>query len=146
MPYPTLLNLNTPADYCTHFRHLYCRSGNVTHDNFTIAFRADIVDHCLYESSKRDKIKDRFSVPRANRLEWIQDALIDPQWPMHFGWDKVKRRIDYSRRVTIVGDEFVVVLRLAQRVARGGFVTCFVADRRTVQSIRSGPVWTKNNR
>jgi hypothetical protein len=119
----------------------------MTYDGIAVRFRKDRFDHCFFESSRRNDIKDKFSFKRAERMAWIRVALADPNSERYWGWDNRKRRYDPTRRVTVVMGNYVVVIMLTgQKTA--DFVTAYVADavaakgrKSTIEMIRSGPRW-----
>jgi len=140
--YPPLVQYATEQDYRSHFERLYCCGALQCFDGIAVRFRKTDFDHCFFESSNRDGVKDEFSTLRAERIDWIQAALQDGQADLFVGWDGKKRRYDPGRRVTLVMGNYVVVIRLTgQQKAR--FVTAFVADsQRTLNRIKKGPRWT----
>ena len=88
-------------------------------------------------------MKDQFSVLRAERIDWIGEALQDPTAELYAGWDRKRKKHDYRRRVTIVVGNYVVVIRLTG-VSSAVFVTAYVADSRsTIERIRKSPRWQK---
>lgn len=144
MPLPPLLNLAVEADYRAHFEQAYCRRGVVTHDGIRVYFRRDRFDHAFYESTRRDGVKDAFSLVRAQRLGWIGATLTNPDADRYQGWSKVNRRYDPARRVSVAYEDFVVVLGLSLSGAgdlKAHFITCYQADN-SIGKIRSSPVWT----
>jgi len=137
-----LLKLGSITLYQGFFHATYCAKPLKTHDGFTVRFRRSDFQHCAYESSKKDGYKDAFSTQRAERLGWIKAALQDPSLTLYAGWDKEKRRYDHRSRVTLMIDDFVVVLRL-KSATEAQFVTCYVADGpHTKSKILSSPKWT----
>ncbi len=100
----------------------------------------------MFESSRRDGIKDLFSRQRAERIDWIKATLTNPAADFYTGWDSARKRHDNSHRVAVVYQEFVVIIRL--RRDRGGgivaadFVTAYLAEN-SIAKIRSAPRWTK---
>jgi hypothetical protein len=145
--YPILLDLGDMATYRTHFEITYCRAPIKTFDGIQVRFRKRDFDHCCFESSRRDGVKDRFSLPRARRLNWIRAALQDPNSERYQGWDKRRKRYDRRRRVVVVMGNYVVVIALKRR-GWADFVTAYVADTpavpgrlSTVDMIRKGPRW-----
>jgi hypothetical protein len=145
MSYPPLLRLATEADYRKHFENSYCRGVITTFDGIAVRFRKQNFDHCFFESSHRDRVKDKFSTRRAERLDWIKVALADPTSERYWGWDRQNKRYDYSRRVTVVMGNYVVVIVL-KGDKTADFVTAYVADtvgtrgrKSTIELIRSGP-------
>lgn len=148
MSYPPLLHLATEAEYRARFERVYCQGPVMTFDGVAVRFRKSQFDHCFFESTRRNRIKDQFSWKRAQRLEWIAAALGDSNSERYVGWDNRKKRYDKRRRVAIVMGNYVVVITLTG-AAKADFVTAYVADtppRRgrpsTIQQIRSGPKWT----
>lgn len=138
--YP-LLDLSN-LDVCRgYFKSIYCLKPIVTHDEIAVRFRQSDFGHITQESSKRDGVKDTFSPQRASRLKWIKTALQDPTLQFKAGWDSKKKCYDHKRRVTLVIENFVVVIRLKSATA-ADFVTCYVADApRTQQKLLSAPKW-----
>ncbi len=84
---------------------------------------------------------------RAERIDWIKAALQDPDSEREVGWNKQKKRYEKSRRVTIVMQNYVVVIQLTGH-KKANFVTAYLADTpgsksrpSTVDQIRTGPKW-----
>lgn len=147
MVYPPLVRYPSEDEYRRHFEHVYCREPIVTFDGIKVRFRKDQFKHSFYESSRRNAIKDQFSVPRAERIDWIKAALEDPASERYVGWDNRKKRYDKKRRVAIVMGNYVVIIRL-KNASSAFFVTAFVADtlttptpHSTIDQIRKGPKW-----
>lgn len=141
MAYPPLVQYATQQEYRSHFERVYCRGPVCCFDGITVRFRKGDFDHCFFESSRRDGVKDQFYSLRAQRIDWIKAALQDGQADLFIGWDRKRRRYDRDRRVTLVMDNYVVVIRLL-RATKARFVTAFVADsQRTLEHIQNGPRW-----
>jgi len=145
--YPPLVKYRTEAEYRLHFEQVYCRGSIKTFDGILVRFRKSIFDHCFFESSRRDKNKDTFSIKRAERIDWIKRALRDPDSERYMGWDKKRKRYNRSRRVTIVMGNYVVVIKLTG-TGKADFVTAFLADTHrsmgrpsTIDLIRRGTKW-----
>jgi len=145
--YPPLVKYATPDQYRDHFERVYCRGPITTFDGIAVRFRKGKFAHDFYESSKRDKIKDRFSWKRAERIDWIKAALEDPNSERYEGWDRERKRYDSGRRVAVVMGNYVVVIALIGP-KDADFLTAYVADavsRRgqpsTLDMIRRGPKW-----
>lgn len=152
MAHPPLLHLVSEADYRAHFESLYCCVPVHTFDGIAVRFRKTDFDHCCFESSRRDGVKDRFSSKRAERLDWIKVALEDPNSERYQGWDKARKRYNAKRRVTLVMGNYVVVIAM-QGKKKAQFVTAYVADtparsgrKSTVDKIKMSPRWTWKNR
>ena len=113
----------------------------VTHDGISVYFRRNRFGHAIQESSQKDGNKDTFSIERAKRLGWIKIALQDLNLELKAGWNKKDKCYDHTGRVTLMIDDFVVVIRLISSV-KAEFVTCYVADSpRTKRLILSSPTW-----
>ena len=141
MPYPPLLTFAAEHQFRAYFEDTYCRRPISTFDGIAVRFRKENFDHCCFESSQRNKTKDTFSMPRAERLHWIALALQDRRADRFVGWDGKRKRYDRKRRVTLVMDDFVVVIQLT-KPGQARFVTCYVADSvATLTKIRKGPRW-----
>lgn len=119
----------------------YCVNPIITHDGISVRFRKNSFAHIVQESSKRDGVKDTLSPERAKRLGWIKLALQDPNLELKAGWDSKKKIHDHKRRVTVMVDNFVVVLSITA-ATKAEFITCFVADdTRTQQKLLQAPAW-----
>jgi hypothetical protein len=137
--YCSLVRYANEEDYRRHFEKEYCRAPIVTCDGIEVFFRKRMFDHCFFESvSSKD---DTFSRRRAERIDWIAVVLRDPAAELFVGWDKKKKRPARDRRVAVVSDDYVVVIRLVRR-DRAEFVTAFVAERATIRKIRNSERWT----
>ena len=147
MDYPPLVKLSSEDDYRRRYEYLYCEKPIVTFDGIAVRFRKNQFKHCFFESTKRDKVKDQFSIRRAERIDWIKVALQDPDTERYQGWDREKKRHDKSRRVAIVLGEYVVVIAITDDKS-ASFVTAYLADSvgdsgilPTIEKIRLGPKW-----
>jgi hypothetical protein len=112
-----------------------------------VRFRKSNFEHCFFESSRRNGIKDRFSPPRAKRIDWIKATLEDPHSELFEGWDSSKKRYDRTRRAAIVMGNYVVIIAFTGP-GKADFVTAYVADTpatatrpSTIDKIRGGPKW-----
>jgi hypothetical protein len=139
--YPPLVRYRTETEYRVHFEKLYCISPILTFDGIAVRFRKDRFHHCFYESTKRNHIKDAFSVQRAQRIDWIKATLQDPTAELHVGWDRKKKRYDKHHRVAVVVSNYVVVIRMSRKQT-AQFVTAYVADSPlTLAKIKRSPYW-----
>ncbi len=138
--YP-LLDLSN-LDVCrAYFKTTYCLKPILTHDGISVRFRQRDFGHVIQESSNRGGVKDTFSPERAKRLQWIKIALQDTSLEFKAGWDAKKKRYDHKSRVTLVIQNFVVVVRL-KSASEADFVTSYVADSpRTQRKLRTAPKW-----
>ena len=147
MPYPPLVDYATEAEYRAHYERVYCSGPIMTFDGIAVRFRKNRFGHCFFESSQRDRTKDLFSTTRSARIDWIKAALQDPLSERFVGWDKVKKRYNRRRRVTIVMSNYVVVIQLTDN-KKADFITAYLADTQgrggrftSVEQIRRGPKW-----
>lgn len=140
--YPVLLALADETAYRIRFETLYCRDAITTFDGIQVRFRKTDFDHCFFESSRRDRVKDTFSKVRAERLEWILVALQDATADRFIGWDRNSKTYDKHRRITLVCGSYLVVIALKD-ATNAIFVTAYVADTlRSLNQIRKSPKWT----
>lgn len=148
---PPLVELGSEAEYRARFERLYCRAHIMTFDGIRVRFRKRQFDHCFFESTTRDGVKNEFSAARAKRIDWIRAVLEAPDAELYQGWDSRQRRIDPNRRVAIVLGTYVVIIAVTGD-GTADFVTAFVSNRpepgrlSAVQRIRRGPKWQKKNR
>jgi hypothetical protein len=135
------VHYKTEAEYISHYNRVYCQGPIITFDGISVRFRKNRFNHCFYESTKRNQIKDIFSTQRAERIDWIKAALQDPNADLHVGWDRKKKRYDASHRVALVVSNYVVVIRLSGNLS-GQFVTAYIADTpSTLAKIKGSPKW-----
>lgn len=142
MSYSNFVIYNTIEEYEDHYKEKYCMKPIKTFDNFFVYFYEDRFDHAFYESSDYRGSDDVFSNKRAERIDWIEKVLQDPNAELYMGYDKKRKVQDNKRRVSIINeDNYVVVIQLT-RGNRAKFITAFVADSpHTARNIRSGPKW-----
>lgn len=141
MCYPKLVLFDSIEEYRERFFSIYCSDPIETFDAIHVRFRRAQFEHCFFESSNRDGIKDQFSQARAERIDWIFHALKDSKAEIFVGWDKRKKRHDSWRRVVLVCGNYVVVIRLTG-IHKADFVTAFIADTpSSLESIKSSPSW-----
>lgn len=141
---PSLVSYSTQGEYRTHFEQIYCKTPISTFDGIQVRFRKTDFNHCFFESTRRNGIKDKFSLKRSERMDWIEAVLMDPNADLRDGWDKKKKRYDNSRRVALVVGPYVVVIALQKNNAtKAKFITAYVADSdTTVKKIMKSPVWS----
>lgn len=150
MAYPPLVNYETIEEYRCHFEKVYCRRPIMTFDGIRVRFRKRDFNHCLYDSIReRD---NTFSRQRAMRIDWIKVALQDPDAELYVGWDNKRKRNVWNRRVALVMENYVVVIKIVGS-DKAEFHTAFVADPpkeegqlSTIDKIRTNPRWSKKNR
>jgi hypothetical protein len=139
--YPPLVYYETVDEYRIHYERIYCNASIITFDGIGVRFRKERFDHCFYESTMRNNVKDLFSKERAERIDWIKAALEDPNAELFVGWDKKKKKQDPSHRVALVVGNYVVVIRLNSKQT-AQFVTAYVAGTpSTLAKIKGSPEW-----
>lgn len=138
MPYPLLVQYQTELEYRRHFERVYCRGLITTFDGIQVRFRRNMFDHCFFESVNTKD--DTFSQQRAERIDWIKAVLQDNNAELREGWDNRRKQSAKDRRVAIVVGNYVVIIRI--RGNKADFVTAFIAGGRSIQKIRTNPVWT----
>lgn len=140
--YPALLRLPDEAAYRAHFGKLYCVKTVSTFDGISVRFRKTDFDHCFFESTRRDRVKDKFSNKRAERMEWIAVALQDAAALRFQGWDRDTRSYDKHRRVTLICGNYVVVIAITSPTT-ARFITAYVADTpNSLAKIKTSLQWT----
>ena len=142
MALPPLCNLPSETEYRQRFEATYCQGTIATFDGIEVRFRKSDFDHCFFESTQRNGIKDEFSVKRSERIDWIKATLKDATADLLVGWDSKKKRYDNNRRVCLVSGNYVVVIVITGQ-SKADFITAFVADTpTTLQKIKASPKWT----
>jgi len=142
---PTLLKLDDEGAYRQHYVRTLARAVITTHDGIRVYFGPDKFEHAFFESSDRRGADDIFSLVRAERMDWIAAALADPNALCVQGWDRQRECHDPKRRVTVVVQDFVIVLALSTKrdgTLKANFITCFKAENSAVK-IRQSPRWTR---
>lgn len=140
--YPPLLKLASESEYREHFHKIYCVGPLQTFDDIQVRFRKRDFEHAFFESSSAKSKDDTFSLVRSERMEWVKQALIDPGADIRFGYDSTLRSEARDRRVAIVQGNFVVIIRIVDD-KRAEFVTCYLADTRTIQKIKKSRKWPR---
>ena len=145
MALPPLVHYATVAEYRAHYERVYCRGNIQTFDGIRVYFAPGKFGHMFYESTARDGNKDAFSTVRAQRIDWIKSTLEHPQAALFEGWDKVTCTYDSTRRVSVVYEDFVVVVSMGLKQdgsLKANFVTCYQADN-SIGKIRTSPAWSR---
>jgi hypothetical protein len=142
---PALLKLDDEEAYRQHYTQMLARGVISTHDGIRVYFGRDTFEHAFFESSDRRGADDVFSLARAERMDWIAAALADPNALCVQGWNKQLECYTPKRRVTVVVQDFVIVLQLSTKrdgTLKANFVTCFKAEN-SAMKIRQSPRWTR---
>lgn len=147
MSRPPLVIYSTETEYRRHYERVYCDGEVTTFDGIRVYFSPSSFDHAFFESSNRDGRKDVFSTIRAQRIDWIKATLENPQAEVYEGWNKGSRSYDNTRRVSVVYENFVVIIALSLKrngSLKGNFITCFQANN-SINKIRQSPKWSRQS-
>ncbi|MBN2412622.1 hypothetical protein JXQ31_13110 [candidate division KSB1 bacterium] len=146
MSYPDLLILPSIDDYRKYYEDNYCRAPILTFDNIPVYFSKYRFKHAFFESSKRNNIKDLFSIIRAERIDWIKATLTNPDAKLYQGWNKKKHLYDPYWRVNVVYGDFVVIIKMGYKKngkLKAEFRTAYNADNSIIK-IQSSPKWDRS--
>lgn len=137
------LLLGSEQEYLDHFKEHYCSKKITTHDGIEVTFHEDMFKHAFYVRSVRSitKSKDTFSFDRSERMDWIKEVLNDDSIEMKSGWDSYLKQYDNNSRVSMIIDNYVVVIKvLSKNKAR--FITAYIVDSEYVKNkIANSPTW-----
>lgn len=146
MENPPLLVLETVAEYKEHYELNYQRAEIITFDGIRVYFSESKFVHAFYENRDgKSGAKNQFSHKRAERMDWIKLTLYHRDAEIYKGWNKDCKKYEKTRRVSVVYDDFVVVIELSLKKSgelKGNFITCYVADK-SIEKIRQSPLWSK---
>ena len=140
---PSFVIYDTPDKYKSHYEEHYCKKPIITFDEIPVFFPKDKFSHAFYESSDKRGSKDLFSEERSKRIDWIRMTLESQEALLFQGWDSKKKCYDANSRVSVVYENFVVVIRLSLKrngMLKGNFITCYQADN-SIDKIKSSPTW-----
>lgn len=146
MTFPALVFYNTSQEYKAHFKSVYCRNEIYTFDKIRVYFKEDKFNHSFYSSPTRDgKKSSQISPDRAQRIDWIKYVLENTGASLYQGWNKDAKRHAPDRRVSLVLNNYVVVIELSFKLdgtLKANFVTAYVLiGSETLNKIKSGPAW-----
>ncbi len=141
-----LLHYKKISEYKRHYEKHYCRGEVITFDGIRVYFKKQVFGHAFYENSLRQAGgKDEFSPTRAQRMDWIKSTLANRDAELYVGWNKKHKCYEDSRRVSVVYEDFVVVIELylsKQDDVRAKFITCYIADS-SIHRIKKSPKWNR---
>lgn len=128
--YAPFIEFDTEREYRIYYEFAFCKSSIITHDGIEVIFDKSQFDHAFFKSkNRRLRDKSQFDFERAKRMDWIRKGLQDNSLPLYAGYDNSKKRVDYTRRVTLVIDDiYVVIIRLLPGLKRAKFVTAWLID------------------
>lgn len=111
-------------------------------DDLRILFYKDTFDHAFFESkNRRARDKSQFSIERAKRMSFLKAGISDGSAERYYGWDRDRRIIDKTRRVTIYHRYYIIVVSIHYNQTKGSFITAYPGDARTLTKIRSNGRW-----
>ena len=148
MSLPPLLHLEKVEDYRRYYISNYCCEKIFTFDSIRVRFRSEQFAHAFYESSAKNGWKDGFSWERAKRINWIKETLENPKADSYQGRDKRNNSYDNNRRISVVYENFVVIIDITKKGAvteplMTTFVTAYPADQYAMEKIRKAPRWKR---
>lgn len=115
----------------------YCQAEIETFDGVKVKFYEDMFDHCFYESNNRkEKDKTILSLNRLEKILWIKETLQDADAIFKKGWDTQDKKYYTDRRVAIVKDNYVVIIRFTG-LLKAKLVTAY--EKNDVENILKGP-------
>ena len=132
----------TEAELRKIWSDTYCNEPVITFDKIEVQFYSNMFDHCFFESDNRRRgDKSILSYNRLEKIYWIKDALEDSTSILKKGWDSKTKSYDNSRRVTLVKENYIVVI-LIYRDKKARFVTAYeMNDKENLEKIRKSPDW-----
>jgi hypothetical protein len=117
----------TETDLREKWKEEYCDSLKpiFTFDNILVQFFEDMFEHAFYESyNKKKGDKSILSLNRCQKMLWIKDTLQDTTAILKIGWDKHSKSYIHSRRVALIKNNYIVIIRfLDDRTAK--FLTAY---------------------
>lgn len=120
----------------------YCDEEIETFDGVKVKFYEDMFDHCFYESDNRkEKDKSILSLNRLEKILWIKETLKDADAILKKGWDTKEKEYYKDRRVAIVKDNYVVVIRFTG-VLKAKLVTAY--EKNDIDNILQAPDFEKS--
>ena len=126
----------------------YCNKAIVikTIDNVEVSFYEDMFDHVFYESDNRKKSdKSILSLNRLEKILWIKETLVDDTAILKQGWDKNTKTYDNERRVALVKNNYVVVIRFTAYL-KAKFVTAYeINDDENLDKVKNSPEWKRDS-
>jgi len=141
MPYKKLKG-KSEQEYRDIFNEVYCKAPITTFDGISVKFYSNMFDHAFFESANNWKgDKSLFSYNRAEKIMWIKETLEDPTAILKQGYIKKTKKHTNSRRVAIVKNNYVVIIRFIDRdKIRAKFVTAYEAYN-SIDKILNSPDW-----
>ncbi|MEO6286660.1 MAG: hypothetical protein ABIN80_24940 [Dyadobacter sp.] len=137
----------TEAEFRQLWKDEYCDKANpiFTFDKIQVKFFEDMFDHAFYESDDRQaRDKSILSLNRLEKMLWIKETLCDPDAVLKQGWDRDQKTYHNSRRVALVKNGYVVIIRFTGEL-RAKFVTAYeIQSTDNVNTIMDSPDWIRD--
>jgi hypothetical protein len=119
------------------WREEYCEQGIFTFDNVQVKFYEDMFEHAFFESADRvEKDKSVLSLNRLEKIHWIKETLQDKDAILKKGWDTKNKVYFEDRRVAIVKDNYVVIIRFTG-LLKAKFITAY--EKNDIENILKSP-------
>ena len=135
-----LLRLSSEDEYWQHYTDNFCKRKVQDAEGYSIKFNQQQFKHAFFTGSK--KKKSEFSKQRAERMDWIQEILLDENVETFVGWNQTKKCYNFQRRVSITKQNYIVVIEVISP-KKAKFITAFQASSTTAYNIRKSPKWHK---
>lgn len=120
----------------------YCIEDIETFDGVKVRFYEDMFDHCFFESKNRkEKDKSILSLNRLEKMLWIKEALKDSEAILKKGWNNKEKKYYTNRRVAIVKDNYVVIIRFTGYL-KAKLITAY--EKNDIENILQGPNFEKS--
>lgn len=127
------------------WKDVYCDVTKPIHtfDGILVKFYEDMFDHCFYESANNmAKDKSILSLNRLEKIYWIKDTLEDNTSLLKQGWDKDKKVYVANRRVTLVKDNYIVIISINKMRTQARFITAYeIQNDEKIIEIQNSPNW-----
>lgn len=129
-------------EYCDPLKPIH------TFDKIPVKFYEPMFDHVFFESANRiARDKSILSLNRLEKMLWIRDTLQDPTSLLKQGWDRDNKTYDNGRRVALVKNNYVVIIRFTG-LLKASFVTAYeLTDTQgNDQKILTSPDWIRDEK
>jgi hypothetical protein len=126
------------------WREEYCKKEIFTFDKVSVKFYEDMFDHVFFESSSRNKPdKSILSLNRLEKIYWIKDVLNDNTAILKKGWNNDIKEYYKDRRVAIVKNNYVVIIRFTG-LLKAKLVTAY--EKNDIENILNSPDFEKDEK
>lgn len=132
------------ADLRQLWKEVYCETEIITFDNVLVKFYEDMFDHVFFESADRiEKDKSILSYNRLEKMLWIKDVLMDSTAILKMGWNTKDKEYFKDRRLAIVKDNYVVIIRFTG-LFKAKLVTAY--EKTDIDNILDSPDFERNEK